>query len=259
MSACISKRVSLVLRLFDDYDLKTIENGVNIYLNGYNLKPIRKAGGYLVFTNLENDVYKIEIKSESYLTENFTVNLKDLDNLNPVINIRLKPNPKSFFKEDGVVIRFKVFDKNEMPVKNGQIKGVLYTKDYFVGQVKNEKISISDKNIFIDEFYEDFFSGDSLYIESVRKEKCEFITIYNKVDKGSYSVNEPIKNTHKRGEKLRKAIITRTDSEGNGVVYFKSLLTNKNKIKIIITSSEDIKEVVMDVEEAQVNLGKISI
>lgn len=259
MAACISKMVSLVLRFFDDYDLKAIENGVSIYLNEYSFKPIRKAGGYFIFTNLENDIYKIEIKSELYLDEILNVNLKDLDNLNPVINIRLKPKPKYFFKEDGLIIRFKVLDKNEMPIKNGQINGILYTKDYFVGQVLNQKINILDKNILIDEFYEEFFSGDCLYIESSRKEKCEFITIYNKINKSSYRLNEDIKSTHKSGEKLRKAITTRTDSDGNGIIYFKNLLTNKNKIKIIITLNEDFKEVITEVEGTLVNLGKISI
>lgn len=258
MSACISKRVSLVLRLFDDYDLKPIENGVSIYLNEYDFKPIRKAGGYSIFTNLENDQNKVEIKSELYFDEVININLKDLNKLNPVINIRLKPSPRYFLKEESV-FRFEIIDKNEMPVKNAQIQSILYTKDYFVGQVMSEKVNASDKSVFIDEFYNEFFSGDSLYIESSRKEKCEFITIENKVDNGYYNLNECMKNAHKKGEKLRSAVITRADSNGNGVIYFRNLLTNKNKIKIIITSSKGIKEVVMDVDEAQVYLGKISI
>lgn len=249
METYISTKVSLVIRIVDDYDLEPIDKGILIYLNNYKINSIEKLGGYYVYTNLKEDIYKINISPESklYFDECMIINLKSLNKLNPLVNIRLKRRKISFLKKDTTVVKIKMFNKNKVPVENVDIKAFLYGDNYFVGQVVNEKIKTSTDEILIDELYEEFFPGDSLYLGN--EENGEFLTILNKLDNKKYKLMEPLKNKYDYGKKFYKAFISKTDSEGNGLIYFRNVPKSKNKIKIIINYKGILKEVLFYIEE----------
>lgn len=260
MSHIISQKVSLVIRVFDDYTLKPINNPISIFLNGRLRKPIKKDDGCFIFINLEENRYEVEMKSENYFDEILKINMEELDKLNPVVNIRLKLKPMFFNHKDGTIIKYRLIDENNsLPIANKEVKVILSTRGYYAGRIMNQSIFSLSKTAEIEDFYGELFSGDSLYIESPNEETGEIITIFEKMNKCEYKFINLVRHDHFQGEKLRHAFISKTDSGGNGIIYFRKLLREKNTIRIVFESQFGLKEVNKDIEkDTLINLGNIS-
>lgn len=241
------KKVNLVVRLYDDYNLRNVTSPVLFKVNDIDYKPIKKSGGYFVFINMEQCNVKIQIKSEEYFSEILELNLEELNQLNPVINLRLKPKPNRFFKEDDLIIRFKVLTKSGMEVEDALIGAYVSTIGYSIGKLE-KAIELEDE-LSIYEQRVDVLIGDVLALGTKENQNLEFITIEEKLAHGRFRLKGKTKYLHSVDERLRKAIQTRTDSEGNGLIYFTNMTKKDNKITILVKSvGKDEKGVTAETE-----------
>ncbi|MDD4802446.1 MAG: hypothetical protein PHF24_05830, partial [Syntrophomonas sp.] len=101
----LGRKVSMVLWLIDQYSSLGCNEEVSIYLNARPADFQRKAGGYLVFTDLEEESYRVSVESPFFLDEEIQVNLSDLDRSEPVVYIALKPSPTYQFNTGATLIR----------------------------------------------------------------------------------------------------------------------------------------------------------
>lgn len=101
-------RVSFVVILIDDFTNKVIQDkSINMFLQGLNVKPIKKQDGFFVFTNINEINVNLTINSYSYNTTKLTIDTSKLNHLNPVIKVRLKPSCKYNFPINTTCIRGK--------------------------------------------------------------------------------------------------------------------------------------------------------
>lgn len=92
MGDTVKIRVSLAVLLVDDFtDKFIISPMVKVSVEGQQ-KPIRKAEGFYIFTNLSQALIKVIAEGYCYFREEKIVDLRCLDKAEPVIKMRLRPN-----------------------------------------------------------------------------------------------------------------------------------------------------------------------
>lgn len=85
----IRKKISMVIRLLDDYTGEEISTG-EITLEEKRIDAINKKDGYYVFVNLEPGIYTVQIQAPYYLETAQEVEVSDLSSSFPVVTLRLK-------------------------------------------------------------------------------------------------------------------------------------------------------------------------
>lgn len=258
VGSVIRKKITLAIRIFDDYTLKSIENGLNIYIDGTIANYIKKSGGYYIFTNMKLTKCKIDIQSDMYFTESFEIDIQQLNKLDPIFNVRLKLKPSYFLRNDSTIIKLNIVDSNKSPIKNGEIKAFINTKNYYEG-IFLDDAKKNHVNVNLKGFFNEFLPGDVLYIKEDSHDKSEFIKI-SKVSKEHCILASPLICHHDKEMKLLSAFTTQSDEHGNVLIYFKNLIKKEVHIRIHIYYKEHFKELNAKVVEGDLlNLGTITI
>ena len=103
----LTSKLSLAIYLIDDYTSRGVIGNLDVSIKDHNVKPIRNPGGYYLFFDLPDDNYTIQIKGGEYYfdEEKEAVKPDELDELNPVVDIVLKPAPSYHFPSTATLVR----------------------------------------------------------------------------------------------------------------------------------------------------------
>lgn len=85
-------QVSMAVLLIDDFTDRIVTSSalrVSVQNGG---KPIKKEGGFHVFTNIAASAAQVTVEGPGYCREVQTVDLETLNRTNPVVRIRVKPD-----------------------------------------------------------------------------------------------------------------------------------------------------------------------
>jgi hypothetical protein len=115
-------KLSLALRLIDDYTKEQSFGGINVSLNEKKYKPVKNPSGYYLFLDLPTETHTVHIKSDFYFEENIEVKLSDINPTKPENRIVLKPNPAYPFPNGATLIRGMVIDKAGNPLPNAAVQ-----------------------------------------------------------------------------------------------------------------------------------------
>lgn len=115
-------RLSMALRLVDDYAKKGPLGHVKVKLKEGDINANKNLSGYYLFTDLTAGNYTVVIEPDLYFPEEITVDISSLDPKNPVIEIVLKPRPAYPFPGNATLLRGLVSDTG--PVVNAVLKVV---------------------------------------------------------------------------------------------------------------------------------------
>lgn len=151
----IITRLSLAIRLKDDYTGEEPIGYIEVMYGEENQKAIKNPGGYYIFTDMPAGNNTVSVKSKVYYSQELAVNPSLLDPKNPVLEILLKPLPSYPFPANATLARGLLSNPDMNLTANVNIKAVkpeietisdangefvLYFKD-----VKNKKITIEFK------------------------------------------------------------------------------------------------------------------
>ena len=101
-----TKKLSLAVYLIDDYTERGIAGNLDVSIKGRSAIPIRNPSGYYLFLDLPVGIHTVQVKGgEYFFDQEEVVRLVDLDELNPVVNIYLKPAPSYPFPSTSTLIR----------------------------------------------------------------------------------------------------------------------------------------------------------
>lgn len=220
----LGERVSLVLWLIDQYTaLGCNEPDISVYLNGKPAAFQRKAGGYLVFTELPKERYQVRIVSKRYLSEEFNLHLDDLDPKEPVYWAALKPSPIYEFKTGATLVRTSVFGADGNPAADAVLTATLLNDNCARARLGKQGTAAANLELPLVDVNGPFAPGDLLEISANNnetKEICEMASMG--VGEGVYRINKPLLNDHVRGDLLMPVVSTRPDERGEAVLAFRN-------------------------------------
>ena len=153
-----TRKLSLAINLLDDYTSRGVVNNLDVLIKEHNANPIRNPSGYYLFFDLPDDNYTVLVKGGDHYfdEENKVVRPDELDELNPVIDIVLKPAPSYIFPSTATLIRGHLKDSGGGGISGAvlRIKGfdaLARTNDkgefviYFKGLKKNNVVNVDGK------------------------------------------------------------------------------------------------------------------
>ncbi|MDL2217588.1 hypothetical protein LJC27_02910 [Christensenellaceae bacterium OttesenSCG-928-M15] len=213
----MNKHVSLALHLRDGYKNRPIAGiaALRFTLDGENMIPVFKEGGWCIFINLEAGEHTLQVSSRSYFPLQLTFTLQNAQDYHEQYHTLSPTAAYPFGKRvdaaNVTILRKKVplanedvmvLIKAEQPLKIAQdgLKGAgtearLYT-------AKKMGVYLLPALYFIDD-----------------KAKSEWVSITGAQD-DVYSFGAPLKYPHERGCALFRVRLQRTDEEGKLFLLF---------------------------------------
>ena len=118
----ITTTLSLAVSLQDDYTGDRPIGGVKVFLEGRDLKSVKNPSGYYLFLDLAGSEYQVRVETDYYFSEKTTVKLPELDPLNPVVQVKLKPEPSYPFSPGTTLIRGMVYGSDQNPAAGAKVE-----------------------------------------------------------------------------------------------------------------------------------------
>ena len=141
LAESVTTNLSLAVGLTDDYSEGRITGDVDVSLKDQDTRPIVNPSGYYLFLNLTESNQTVLIDGGEYYFdyEMDDVDLDELNELCPVVNITLKPTPSYPFPSSATLIRGCVLDSQNngilgaaLTVKHTDIKTETTARGEFV-------------------------------------------------------------------------------------------------------------------------------
>lgn len=256
----LGRKLSMVLWLIDQYTSLGSNEEISVCLNGLPAGFQRKAGGYLVFTDLEEDRYRISLESPYYCPEELEVHLSSLDRSEPVVYVPLKPAPAYRFNPGSTLIRASLCAKDGGPA-SGNITAILGSENCARAQLGRQGAKAGSTEISLVEVTGRLAPGDLLLIRSRGAKKgeiCEITTMGG--GEGVYSLKKPLSSDHKRGELLMPLVTARSDQRGEIVVGIRSLRQKTCQLELEISAGANSQTLEIEIKAGQTHyLGKVAL
>lgn len=233
----LGERVSLVLWLIDQYTaLGSSESDISVFLNGQPAAFQRKAGGYLVFTELPKELYKVAIVSKRYLSEEFEIHLADLNPGEPVFYVALRPSPIYQFKPSATLLRASIFEESGNPAPAAVLTATLLNDNCARAKLGRQGTASGSRELPLVDVNGPIAPGDLLLIRpnsSETGEICEMAALG--VGEAVYPLRNALAADHIRGELLMPVSLTRTDERGEAVLAFRNFRQHSCDILIEVS------------------------
>ncbi len=237
----LGKRISLVLWLIDQYTaLGSDESDITVYLNGKPASFWRKAGGYLVFTELEDDLYQVAIEADPYLSEELTIRLSEIKQPDRIVPVAMKPSPVYRFNAGATLIRASVASTGGEPAAGAGLAVILENEKCARAKLGRQGAKAGALEMSLVDVTGRMAPGDLLLIrppESIEGELCEIATMG--VGEAVYGLKRPLQSDHARGELLMPVFTTRTDRRGEAVLACRNFRQPECRARIEVTATGD--------------------
>ncbi|MTI85729.1 MAG: hypothetical protein FH756_18000 [Firmicutes bacterium] len=249
----IITRASLVVCLRDAFAGGTsLQGSVNILLKDYLRRPLRKAGGYYVFTGLHKNLNEIVISSEKYLDERVTVDLRDLDPQNPVVNITLLPSPAYPFPAGATLIYGTVLDVTGNGVKGAYLSAVVSGRDNSGPMLARDGVSKGDSQIHLTGLQGGVSVGDCFLVKEAKTKHREYCRVAGTMDNNAcLYVEHPLQFKHSRGVLFLPCVNTRTDHQGQFVVGLRSAWCKDLRVTLDINYGDKSAQAKLNLQEGE--------
>ena len=233
----IRKRVSLVVQVLDDVTNKMIYGSMLQVELESGEKPIQKSEGYYVFVNVQNPSVCLRITSHQFVPYEETIQLVDLNPLEPLVKVRLKPN------------RFYPFPQSitclEGKVRAGAQVRVLYqdTTEYL--RLIRDYTGKQDTHLYIFNPSKQDLEGKWFQIVDSETDKKEDFDI-GKLQKGSedcYELSQVMEHSYqKHSSRIYPVACVTADKEGCFFMTLPFLEKEHTKVIIQVTGRKKIVE-----------------
>lgn len=231
------RRVSLVIRLLDDYTLEGPLGPVQVRLKGYETKPIKNLEGYYVFTNLPSGNYSVVVESAYYFPREKNVNTAALEAKNPVIGLVLLPHPGYPFEENTPLLRAVVKDSSGKGVPGAAVQAVVLAPDEACkARISSTPANAGEEALRLTDLAGSITPGDMLLIKDSpdgKQEICQITAPLVETPANQLiSLTQPLKFGHPAKTPLMPVFNTYTSYQGEFVIYFRTRKVNCFTVKL---------------------------
>ena len=233
-------RVSFVVIPIDDFTNKVIlDKSINMFVSGLNVKPIKKQDGFFVFTNIDEMNIDLTINSYSYNTSKLTIDTIELNHLNPIIKVRLKPNDKYNFPNNTTCIRGKGKPNTTIVIIQNNKNNIF---KLFDDSIKESLILKIYNPLNIDLVEKSFIISVK---GSIPREKFNIIE-FNEITQ-EYILDRHLKEDYKK-EICEISIIDYIDISEDGIFFLPLKNVTKEQNEVVIETQEGIQKIIKLIE-----------
>jgi len=254
----LGHKVSFILWLIDQYTSQGCNEEATVYLNGHPASFQRKAGGYLVFTDLEEDHYHLQVEAPYYLSQELEVTISSLDRNEPVVYVALQPAPPYRFKPGATLIRASLGNKKGDPVCTC-LTAMVSSDNCARAKLGRQGAKAGATELSLVDMTGRLAPGDRLLIrtpEGKTGEICEISIMRS--GEGIYSLKDPLSSDHSRGELLMPLIISHSDERGEAVIALRQLPQKECRVQVVVSADGSSQPVEVTVTTGRTHhLGKI--
>jgi len=124
LAESITTRLSLAVDITDDYREGKVISDLEIFLKDQDTKPVKNPSGYYLFLDLTGSNETVLVEGGDYYFDNESedIELDELDTLNPLVNITLKPTPSYPFPPSATLIRGCVRDSQNKGISGATLE-----------------------------------------------------------------------------------------------------------------------------------------
>ncbi len=257
-------KVSLAVVLRDDYNVDSppVDQQIKVFLKEIPVQCVKNLSGYYVFANLPENLYTVCVTSQYYHYIEQQVDISKLDPSDPVLNIKLIPNPYYLFPSKATLIRAMVSDPKGIAVQGARVTAVPLTGN--TAKIASKGAKAGDEEIGLVSVNRRIFPGDAFLIDDkdeAKKEHCVVAgLITNQAGVQTYRLAEKLKSGHSKGGALIPAVSTSTVANGEMVIYFRDTFAKKFAVQMEIKYQDRvIVQEVQIMEGTTVSLGNICL
>ena len=268
----ICKRVSLAVRLQDDYKAQVSPTGQVTVLNaGAGFRATYNPSGYYVFTDLTTDEMTIAVEAEHYLRAEALLKVSSLDQAFPVKSVTLIPDSSYPFPAGATLVRATVSDSSGKALPEAEVAAVFMIPESSVkARIGHEGCAADDLSVNLANLSGLLTAGNTLVIQDpthVYTEICRIAEPLPTNPSHPYSIAEPLKYGHSSGTPLYlmkpdSNLNTRTAGTGEFVVYLKQPVKKREflvSLEINCTGFQINRRDVQIYEGSSTSLGVISL
>jgi hypothetical protein len=251
----------LVVQLLDVYTSSAPRDPrISVLVPQLIRAPIRKSGGLIVFQDVEDGIYEVQVVSESYLPEMVQVDTATLDPLNPVVTVVLTPSPAYPFGGGDTLVRASLRDGRGTPAKGVQVRALVTSETCARARLAQE-IEPGGSEMALNRVMGRLHQGERLLVKGTADAQDEVCLIAQEPDGArSVSVAEPLQQSHPRGALVLPVVETRSDARGEVVLAFGNYRTKRFEIRVeFVSASGDVVKEVMVEEGTLRGLGVVTV
>ncbi len=255
---------SFVIGLVDAYTGgPLIQSGTLILLEGVRKKPVKKADGYFVFTDLLPEQYRVHIHSEHYFEENLDIRF---DPDQRVTHLQLAPKPSYPFRPGATIARASLRGRDGRPLNGVEISARVLSEDCGRTRIAQDTAAKGTLDILTANIVGKIAEGDKYWIKERTNDQAASDSVEICQIAGSYewirklSLAEPLRSDYHRGALLLPVTRTRSDEKGEAVIPFRASPAKSFRVEIEFRHSDrqHVQEVELQANEIT-NLGVISL
>jgi len=262
MIMVVVHKAGCVIRLYDDYTKKSLKGNFHIQTLPAGAKVLKKSTEEVVYSYPLVSGTEFNILSDHYMTESITLPEDASDDFIPYMEVYMKPSTKYPFREGDTLVRFKIVSQEkEQPVGNAAVQGHVLSKDDYLGRLnedldcqggekKKVNISLVNRDLVTKQYYTVIEGEKSALFQVIEKTEAGYVVEFVDGKGGCFG----------SGSLVCPGIYTVTDSNGHGMIYFRSIKSEVANFRLLLSKGQKSKELKGQFEDQKmINLGQLTL
>lgn len=253
-------QTTLVIQLIDSFTGQPpLAEGLSVTIEGVIRQPVKKRGGFFVFTNLPYGCYEVTIQSGYYYQTSQVIETKEETTLTPFI-ISLFPRPSHRYASEATLLSVAVECADHRAVPNGSVTATIVTAECSIAKLAQAKVDAGEQQLQLAKASEIYIGDRFLFVDKQTK-KAEYCSIVGHAQcMSTYQLKEKLTMSFTRGSMLLPTVTTMIDERGHATLLFRKYLTTTYEIELKIEVADKVIERTLTMTEGEnKSLGKITL
>lgn len=259
----IRTSISLVICAVDDYTSRPRSGGnIAVSLRDHPRKrPVRKPGGYYIFTDLNCEKYSISVRSDVYMDLDLDLPSEKIDPGNPISYVILRPASHYPFPGGATLIRASLRDMAGQGIPGAPVRAVMVSDSCARARLSADMADNGRDSICLANVRGGIVVGDEYLIRDKDDKNAEYCRIAGITETTKcYRLEEALKLSYPRGALVLPVYNTRSDERGEVVVYFREPCPDHFIVKLQFGHGKNLIEKELEIEGGKFfDLGVINI
>ncbi|MCU6791667.1 hypothetical protein OB236_05935 [Paenibacillus sp. WQ 127069] len=228
-------RVSLAVCLLDSFTLgPPLGSNTKIALEEMLAKPVVKAQGYYIFTDLQEGMYRLRVLVQHYFEEYVDIRVGPKDQL---VHVSLTPRPSYPFHDKATLLRVNVKNAGGAPCSGASLLAVPLTEEVSRARLAQDHAGRGENELMLGSVTGKIGIGDRFLIRGRNAKADEELCCVAAVLEHQRKVRlvEPLNGSYSRGSLLLPVVKSRSDEQGEAVLAFANCRAKQFDLRLDIT------------------------